>query len=121
MQIFGHDFIENDTFTFVSDIREIKNTPPNSIILMAFDKEIITYCKKQNLTFGVHVISIKELVLASASNASYLLVDKNFSKEAQNIANEYMYDAKILLISKDENEIEFCAKNGIDGIIFLGS
>lgn len=120
MQIFGHDFIENDKFTFVSGIDEIKNTPPNSIILMNFEKDIITYCKKQDLVFGVHVTSIKELVLSSASNASYLLVDKNFSKEAQNIANEYMYDAKVLLISKDENDIEFCAKNGIDGIIFLG-
>ncbi len=118
MQIFGHNFIENSKFTFVSDISEIKKTPANSIILMDFNKEIITYCKEQNLTFGVHVETIKELVLASASQASYLLVDKNFAKEAQNIANEYMYDAKVLLISKDEDEIEFCAKNGIDGIIF---
>jgi len=119
MQIFGHNFIENSKFTFISNINEIKKTPANSIILMDFNKEIITYCKEQNLTFGVHVETIKELVLASASQASYLLVDKNFAKEAQNIANEYMYDAKVLLISKNEDEIEFCAKNGIDGIIFL--
>ncbi len=119
MQIFGHDFIENERFASVSDINEIKKTLANSIILMSFNKEIITYAKEQNLSFGVHVETIKELVLASASQASYLLVDKNFAKEAQNIANEYMYDAKVLLISKDEDEIEFCAKNGIDGIVFL--
>ncbi len=118
MQIFGYDFIKNTKFFFIKSIDEIKKTMPNSIVFFDFNKEIITYCKNQNLIFGVKVDSIKELVLASASNASYLLVSKTFSKEAQNIANEYMYDAKILLISNDENDIEFCAKNGTDGIIF---
>jgi LPS sulfotransferase NodH len=117
MQIFGHDFIKNSEFFFINGVDKIKNTTPNSILFFDFNKEIITYCKTQNLVFGVRVKDIKELVLASASNASYLLVDKEFAKQAQNIANEYMYDAKILLISNDENDIEFCAKNGIDGII----
>ncbi len=121
MEIFGHNFIKNKNFYTIKKIDDIKNTSPNSIILTDFDKEIISYCKNQNLNFGVKVTSIKELILASAPNASYLLVDKDFSKEAQNIANEYMYDAKILLISSDENDIEFCAKNGIDGIIFTSS
>jgi len=119
MQIFGHDFIKNTKFFFIDKIDNIKNTTPNSILFFEFDKEIITYCKTQNLVFGVKVKDIKELVLASASDASYLLVDKEFAKQAQNIANEYMYDAKILLISNDENDIELCAKNGIDGIILL--
>jgi LPS sulfotransferase NodH len=119
MQIFGHNFIKNSEFFFIDKTDEIKKTTPNSILFFDFNKEIITYCKTQNLVFGVKVKDIKELVLTSASNASYLLVDKEFAKQAQNIANEYMYDAKIILISNDENDIEFCAKNGIDGIILL--
>ncbi len=118
MEIFGHNFIENSKFFFTNNIEDIKKTPPNSVVWFDFNKKIIQYAKTQNLPFGVKVISIKELILASASNASYLLVDKIFAKEAQDIANEYMFDAKILLTSKDENDIEFCAKNGIDGIIF---
>ena len=118
MEIFGHDFIKNREFCTVKTINEIKNTTPNSIILSDFDKEIISYCNNQNINFGVKVDNIKELILASASNASYLLVSKEFAKQAQEIANEYMFDAKILLTSTDENDIEFCAKNGIDGIIF---
>ena len=119
MQIFGHDFIENTKFYFIKKTQDIQNTPPNSIILTVFNKENIEYCKNQDIIFGVKVNTIKELILASASNASYLLVNKEFAKEAQKIANEYMFDAKILLISADENDIEFCATNGIDGIIFL--
>jgi len=118
MEIFGHDFIENRQFYFISKIEDIKKTSPNSVILCDFNKEIITYCKNQDILFGVKVRNIKELILSSASNASYLLTNREFAKEAQNIANEYMFDAKILLISKDENDIEFCAKNGIDGILF---
>ncbi len=118
MEIFGHDFIENRVFCTINSTEEIKNTTPNSILLMDFNKEIITYAKEQDLPFGVRVNSIKELVLSSASKASYLLVNHKFSQTAQKIANEYMYDAKILLVSDDEEDIEFCAKNGIDGILF---
>ncbi|MFK5882606.1 MAG: hypothetical protein QM482_10395 [Sulfurospirillum sp.] len=118
MEIFGHDFIENSDFFTINSIEDIKNTAPNSLILMEFDKDIIKYAKEQNLPFGVKATSIKELVLSCASNATYILVNKEFSKTAQKIANEYMYDAKILLISKNEDDIEFCAKNGIDGILF---
>ena len=119
MQIFGHDFIKNSNFYFIKNPQDIQSTPSNSIILTAFNKENIKYCQNQNIVFGVKVNTIKELILASASNASYLLTNKEFAKEAQKIANEYMFDAKILLISANENDIEFCAKNAIDGIIFL--
>jgi len=56
--------------------------------------------------------------LASAPNASFLLIDKDFAKTAQQIVEEYMFDAKIPLISDNEDDIEFCALNGIDGIYF---
>ncbi|MCF6173442.1 MAG: hypothetical protein L3J44_06650 [Campylobacteraceae bacterium] len=118
MEIFGHDFIQNSQFFFISKIEDIKKTSPNCVVFFDFDKEIIAYCKSQGILFGVKVRSITELILASASNAKFLLVDKNFAKDAQKIANEYMFDAKILLLSKNEEDIEFCAKNGIDGIIF---
>ncbi|WP_331775464.1 hypothetical protein [Sulfurospirillum sp. 1612] len=119
MLIFHHSFIENQQFYKVTSIDEIKNTPPNSIILSDFDKTIITYAKDQQLTFAIQVTTIVELVLAAASQASFLLVSKGFSTIAQQIADDYMYDAKILLIGNSEEDIEFCALNGIDGIIFL--
>ncbi|MDX1809580.1 MAG: hypothetical protein R3331_08585 [Sulfurospirillaceae bacterium] len=118
MQIFNHPFIECRKFYEIKTLEDIKKTPSNSVLLSDFDKKIITYCKTQNLVFGVRIASVKELVLAAASNASYLLVNKDFAKTAQQIADEYMYDAKILLISDDEEDIEFCALNGIDGIFF---
>ncbi len=118
MEIFGHNFIQNSQFFFISKIEDIKKTSSNCVVYFDFDKEIITYCKNQGILFGVKVKNITELILASASNAKFLLVDKNFAKEAQKIANEYMFDAKILLLSKNEEDIEFCAKNGIDGILF---
>jgi len=116
MQIFNHPLIQNRKFSNVKTIANIKSTPPNSILLMDFNQEIMQYCKDQNLIFAVQVASVKELVLASAINASFLLVNKDFAKTAQQIANEYMYDAKILLKSSHEDDIEFCALNGIDGI-----
>lgn len=119
MQIFNHPFIDSRKFYKITSLDDIKRTPANTILLSDFDKAIIAYCKAQNLVFGVRTASVKELVLAAASNASFLLVNKDFAKTAQQIADEYMYDAKILLISDNEEDIEFCALNGIDGIFFI--
>ncbi len=119
MLIFHHPFIKNKQFYKVTSVNEIKNTPPNSIILSDFKKEIITYAQAQQLTFAINVTTIVELVLVAASHASFLVVNKDFATTAQQIADDYMYDAKILLIGKNEEDIEFCALNGIDGIIFL--
>jgi len=36
----------------------------------------------------------------------------------QSIANEYMYDTKVLALIYDEDEIEWVATHGIDGALF---
>ena len=62
--------------------------------------------------------NITELIYASNLNASYIIVEKDLAHSAQNIANEYLFDAKILVSIQDENEIEEFALNSIDGVIF---
>jgi hypothetical protein len=65
------------------------------------------------------VNNITELVYASAFNASYCIVTQKLAKTAQKIAENYLFDTKILVHIENEDEIEEMALLGIDGVIFL--
>ena len=54
---------------------------------------------------------------ASSLNARYIIVDKEMAKTAQNIAENYLFDAKILVKIESEDEIEEIAILGIDGVL----
>jgi len=120
--IFGDKYIASPNFVKIDSIEDIKNTKPNDILLLNhFNKPytLAKYCKQNNLEYAVYVNSIKDSIYANAFNASYILANFNLAKELQLIANEYLWDSKILAIIKSENEIEMIAKEFIDGVIFL--
>lgn len=121
MILFGHRFIESESFYHISDIVSIKNTPSNSIIYLDFSEEnldIIEHLNVNSVKFALHVSSIKELIYAHILGAAYITLPQKMAKDAQKIANEYLFDAKILAHIEDEDEIEELAYIGVDGAIF---
>ncbi len=121
MLIFGHRFIESEAFYHVVNIDAITNTPPSSTIYLAFNEEnldIIKHLKINQISFALEVKDIKELIYASSLDASYIVVTKEILSAAQNIANNYLFDAKILVMIEDEDKIQEMAILGIDGVIF---
>ena len=121
MLFFGHRFIESEKFYHVFDIETIIQTPPASTIYLEFDEknlDIINYLKNNDITFVLKVNSITELMYASALGASYIHVEQKLAKTAQKIAENYLFDAKILVYVEDEEDIDEMALLGIDGVIF---
>ena len=119
MIILGHPLIPFKPLNKVTKIEDIKSSEPNCTILIDFnDKELLQYSIGQDISLALHVKSIKDACLANALGAKFLLVDENLSKEVQNIATEYLFDAKILLQIESEDDIERAAKNFIDGVVF---
>jgi hypothetical protein len=121
MIIYGHRFIPSNNFYHVVNIDAISNTPPSSTLFLEFKEEnldIIEHLRVNELPFALQVNSITELVYASALNASFMIVSKELMLDAQNIANEYLFDAKILVKIEDDSEIEELAKLSIDGVIY---
>lgn len=124
MLIFGHRFIPSVSFYHVEDMDSITNTPPNSTIHIDFKEEnldIISHTNLNQISTSLFVTSIQELIYASALNASFIVVPKELASLAKKIANEYLFDAKILVLIKEENEIEEFALLGVDGVIFLNA
>jgi len=121
MIFFGHKFIDSENFYHILDIDAIKNTPPSSTIYVEFSEDnldIIKHTIQNSIKTAVEVNSVTELIYSNALNASFLIVPKELAKTAQNLAENYLFDAKILVHVEDEEEIEELALLGIDGVIY---
>jgi len=121
MLLFGHRFIKNESFYYISDVDAIQNTPPSSTVYIKFAEanlDLIEYVNSNDVEFALSVQDVNELVYGSALNAKYLIVKKELAKTAQKIAESYLFDSKILVRVQEEDEIEELAILGIDGVIF---
>lgn len=121
MIIFGHRFIKSELFYKIDKISDIDSTPPSSTIYLEFSEEnlsMIEYLNTNNISFALKTNNIIEAIYASSLNASYILVTKDLSKTIQDIANNYLFDSKILAMVDNEADIEKMALVGVDGVIF---
>jgi hypothetical protein len=121
MILLGHKFIPSESLYHVEDIDAIEHTPPSSTLYLEFSQErldIINHARVNNINFTLKVKNIKELIYASSLGAKYIIVPKNMAKTAQDIAENYLFDAKILVHTDDDKEIEEMALLGIDGLIY---
>ena len=121
MLFFGHRFIESKSFYHLNTIEAITNTPPSSTLLIEFSEDNLTLIKHSStnkISFALQVKNVTELLYASALQADYIIVEEPLAKIAQNIAESYLFDAKILVYIEDEKEIEELALLGLDGVIF---
>lgn len=121
MIILGHDFIKYEPFYLIKKSDDIEKTPSNSTVVFEFNIENIElceYCTKNDVQFALIADKAKDVLFANALGASYIIVDKTLSQKAQKFADEYMFDAKILVYGGDDSDIEWAADLGIDGILF---
>jgi len=120
MLIFNHPWIESPKFYRVDNIRDIDNTPPNSIVHLSslpYSIDIAKYCQKNLVPFAIDINSIKHSIFANILGAKYIICSPNLSKDIMPIAQNYLFDTKVLATISQENEIEEMAKVGVDGVI----
>ncbi len=119
MILLGHKLVPYEPMYKIHHIEDIKKTKPNSVVLFDFqDEKLLEYCVEHKVPFALHVINLRDAIIANALSAKYILVyNQEIAALVQNIAEEYLFDAKILLHVSDESSIEIAANDGIDGII----
>ena len=121
MLLFGHRFIEYQPFYHIEEIDAIDQTPSNSTLFVKFHEstlDIIEHLQKHDLYFALEVSTLTEVVYAHNLGAQYIIVEQALSKSAQNIAENYLFDAKILCRLESEYLLEEKIIEGIDGVIF---
>ncbi len=121
MLLFGHRFITSERFYHIDDITAISHTPANALLYLVFNEsnlDILEHLQRNELRFGVEVMTVTELIYAENFGASYIIVTPSLAKEAQQIAENYLFDAKILARIESDDAIETMAYEGIDGVLF---
>lgn len=118
MIVIGDTNIEYETLEKITSIADISSTSSNSTVLFDFDFPLLKYTKKNNINTAIIVKDLKEVIYASTFDVRYIIVNKNIAKQAQNIANNYMLDSKILVIIERNKEIVENALDEIDGVIY---
>ena len=121
MLLFGHPYIAFEPFYHIDEIAAIDLTPPGSTLFLHFKEnnlDIITHMRENNLAFAIEVADLCEAVFAHNLGARYIVVDKALAKSAQNAAENYLFDAKVLCRLDDTRFLEEKIIEGIDGVIF---
>jgi hypothetical protein len=118
MIIIGNKDIPYTSISVIQDKRDIEKTQPNSVVVFSYDVQLLKYCYENNLKCAVYIQNIKEAIFANSLEALYIVVQNNNSSSIQKIAENYMFDSKVLQIIQDDNMIEEVALKGIDGVIY---
>ncbi|MGM0520332.1 MAG: hypothetical protein ACQERD_11905 [Campylobacterota bacterium] len=118
MILIGDKLIPYENIYFINSVNDIEETSSNSTVSFRFNEKLLNYCFKNSVNSAVLVSSIKEAIYANALNAKYIIAKKDLAKKIQKIAENYMYDSKILAIINSNNELEEIASLEIDGVIY---
>ncbi len=118
MILIGDENIKYEEIEKINAISDIQSTSSNSTVLYSFDFEILRYTQENNIASAVVTKNLQEVIYASSFDVKYIIVTKGIAKAAQNIANNYMLDSKILAIIETSEEIVENAIHEIDGVIY---
>jgi disulfide oxidoreductase YuzD len=118
MIIIGDENIDYEKIEKIDSTSTISSTTPNSTVLYKFNFEILKYTQVNNISSAVITKNLQEVIYASNFKVKYIIVEKNIAKHAQDIANNYMLDSKILVAIETNDEIVENAIDEIDGVIY---
>ncbi len=121
MIIIGDYFIPYENIETINCVEDISLTQSNSTIVFDFDKDIMVYCMKNDLSYAVKITNITQAIYANSMGAKYIISLDKIIESVQKIAENYLFDSKIMAIINGEDEIEQYAIKGIDGVIFQSS
>ncbi|WP_104708258.1 hypothetical protein [Helicobacter ailurogastricus] len=121
MLIFGHPQIPTSPFVWVKETEQIAQTLASAVVYFhATDKkafELSTRCSTNGVKYAVCVRSPLEWALMHNFKPSYILVEDE-PKTYQELADDYLSDARVLWVIDHEGQIEQALKMRIDGVVF---
>lgn len=121
MIIIGHPWVPSPKLHKIFSIDDIKKSLPTDIILiepLSDSQPLAKYCSENNIAFAITTNTLDEAIFANALGAKYIVCEEKEALMIQPIAQEYLFDTRVLVFIQDDKEISKIARAGIDGIIF---
>jgi len=121
MIIVGHPWIKSSLFSKVFSIEDIQQSSAKEIVLLeplVDSHKYAAYCQENNIAFAVVVNTLDDAIFSNALGAKYIICEEDDALMIQPIAQEYLFDTRILVLIHSEKEISKIARGSIDGVIF---
>lgn len=113
MQIVGDELIPYEPLVYITNEGEIcKNC------LYKYDRNLIKISKQKGYEFSLICSDISQAIIANAVGARYIVCEIKDALVFSELANFYMFDAKIACVISDESELSKLAKTKIDTAIY---
>lgn len=120
MLIIGHPWVAYRPFYFIKKEEDIARTPSGSTVIFSFSEDSLDlagHCRQNAIPYALICDTRRDVLFAQALGCSYIVCDKEVVEAAQKFADGYLFDAKILLYSSVEADLEWAAEREIDGIL----
>ena len=121
MVLFGHPYVPSERFYHIESVEAVRHTPANSVLALFFSPEnldIIRYLRENSIRFALFVETPVDAVIAENLRASYLIVNPKNGSAVQNVAEHYLFDAKVLGYTDTMEDLENLIDMRLDGAIF---
>lgn len=119
MIIIGDDRFGLEKLFLVENIEDLSSTPSNCVVFIKSQNiKLQTFCANNCVEYGVFVIDFKEAIYANNLKAKYIICSQTIGEKLQKIAENYLFDAKILALIDCEEEINKMCEIGVDGVIY---
>jgi len=122
MIIMGHPWVESNRFYKVFAREDIEKSRADDIVLLeplVDSVELAKYCQSNEIPYALTVNSLNEAIFANALGAGYMICTEEDALLIQPIAEQYLFDTKVLVLIHEEKEIVKIARSGIDGVLFV--
>ena len=114
MKILGDELIKFEPLFLCKSEDEISNGRQN---LFKFDRNFIKRALEAGASFSIIANDINEAIIANAAGAKFIIADITLAKDLAKVAQNYLFDALIAVLIKDESELAQLAKFNIDAAI----
>ncbi len=114
MQILGHPLIEFRYLQSISSKEEIEETQDDHILLFEYDAELIRCAKELKKDFALHIFNKTEAIIGNAVQAKILICPEKYATQMQELAEYYLFDAKIAILINNEEEINLAIEKKVD-------
>jgi len=121
MIVIGHPWIKSQIFCKVFSIEDIKSSKADEIVLLeplVDSHKYAQYCQDNSIAYAVVVNTLDDAIFANALGASYMICEEDAALMVQPVAQEYLFDTRILVLIHNNKDISKIARGGIDGVIF---
>lgn len=105
MQILGHELISYRPLYAIQNTNEIENISLDDTVLFEYDVDLIKFAQIKKVKFALHVFNEIDAIVGNGAGACILICPQRIASKVQNLAEYYLFDAKVAIMINNENEI----------------